>query len=702
MRASDSVEELAPPLFVPGERWGWEYVEPGEARQSPALGRRPEWFEPGIADVSDILEKRARARYHLGRKIALVAFLALTGLGSLTSGGFIFVLGAAALGYYWFAPILTANQKMASLKAHADAERQDALARYETKLAEWQRKVARHDKAEAKRLAALDVFYPLELEGQPSRVDVFGGTARGWASLLATMGCSALGSGQRLVVLDFSDQDVTEPLRALAEGRGLGVQHHSLPSQLPELPLFAGLDADQLGELVADAVHAANDSCAATDLRSVGADLVRQVAESLDQPLDLPRLAAGLHVLQRTYDARDGVLSLDEEGRLAQRVDLIGQTDKTKDELNLLCRSVELLTRSLGDQEAGGIAAPALDPAVPLLVLETADGNSQRKGLTDAVVFHAVLHQLRERMPQLAQRTVVVVGADHLGKESLEALWKQTRRQGTRLVLFLENLRDDLQHLLGGGDSAALLMRLGNAQQAKEAAEYIGRGHTYVLGQITQGTGQTRTRGGGTSEGTSRTSSTTYGSNTGSSSSRSHSESESFSSSFQTSENWSQATSTNRGTTDTRVYEFQVEPTILQTLPQTSFVLVDSGASGRRVAWGDCDPRYSLAERVSAKPLSAATRPEYERRAVEQSGSDCAGSAEEDRPISAWKLADYSRQHGQVAEHIRRMGYAVQYVPDQRSPAMSGWQATRPDGRPLDQADMHRLQDTLQGYFGRS
>ena len=81
--------------------------------------------------------------------------------------------------------------------------------------------------------------------------------------------------------------------------------------------------------------------------------------------------------------------------------------------------------------------------------------------------------------------------------------------------------------------------------------------------------------------------------------------------------NAGESQSTNKGTSQSheRVYEFEVEPTFLQSLPATSLLLVEQGNSvsgqpvrliqegGRRVQIGYCDPDILLNPRVSPDPL---------------------------------------------------------------------------------------------------
>ena len=60
--------------------------------------------------------------------------------------------------------------------------------------------------------------------------------------------------------------------------------------------------------------------------------------------------------------------------------------------------------------------------------------------------------------------------------------------------------------------------------------------------------------------------------------------------STQRSTNWSTGWSETAGETRTRVYEFTVEPTQIQALHQTAFILVESGPAGRNVIVADCNP----------------------------------------------------------------------------------------------------------------
>ncbi|MFD6229465.1 hypothetical protein ACFWFZ_21725 [Streptomyces sp. NPDC060232] len=191
-----------------------------------------------------------------------------------------------------------------------------------------------------------------------------------------------------------------------------------------------------------------------------------------------------------------------------------------------------------------------------------------------------MLHALRTRAFPSGTGTLVVAGADRLGREALEALARQARAAGVRLVLLLEHLREATLQVAGGSGSAIVFMRMGNGEEAKAAAEFIGHQHTFVVSQLTRQVGETLTTGRGSSYGEQIGDSRTHTSNSGPHPGSSTSTGTSFSRSWQESVNASRATSTSDGETTARVYEFTVKPTQLQALPPTGIVLIESAAGG--------------------------------------------------------------------------------------------------------------------------
>ena len=617
--------DLADRLFVPWERLGWEYVPPAPPVRGREAGRGPVWIEPPVPEL------RPRKAPGTGRSpavaIATVLGCSPFGIAALTIGGVMTYGDAAvirvavtifvvlvALGVLRVAvPAMRRRAALAQFRRDRDAAHAEYLAEFES----WRKRVARHDMAERARYEAASRWFPLTSWSQPGRIDVFGGTGDGWASLLVTLGCSRLCRGADILLLDLTEQQVGGALAEFAVHRGHPVRGLELPTGLSRWHPLAGLDAEQLSELLADSVHSTRQSAGTADGRALDADLLTAVVSRLDGRWTFRRIAAGLRVLRRTYEhGVNGVLDSAEVEGLTGVIDAFGQSEPVRQELRFLTGVLDLL--AVDELDVGeGVADEEPWHASGLTVVRTASTHRRRKDFLDRVVFHRLIHALRDG--RIHQDSMVVAGADHLGRESLEELVREAERAGVRLVLMVERLRGDLHDLLGGRDSATVLMRLGNAREAATAAEFVGRGHRFVLSQLTEQVGATFTEGfsagyslsEGTSESESRSlSPSTSGIPVGKvsipiptvSGSRSDSMTRSRTETWQDTVNQSLAESLTEGRTVSRVYEFTVEPTTLQSLPATAFVLAEAGPRGRRVVLGDCNPGIVLLDRVAPSP----------------------------------------------------------------------------------------------------
>ncbi len=83
---------------------------------------------------------------------------------------------------------------------------------------------------------------------------------------------------------------------------------------------------------------------------------------------------------------------------------------------------------------------------------------------------------------------VIIAGADEITRPHLERLSDACERRRVPLTLMFRHLREDALHMLGGGTAA--FMRLGNHAEAEQAASYIGRQHKFVLSQLTATVGR--------------------------------------------------------------------------------------------------------------------------------------------------------------------------------------------------------------------
>lgn len=583
-------------LCVPYERWGWEYVDPGAPQPSPLLNQQPVFYEPPRPALEPT---RPRST---GKRVAVFAVLCLFGLPmAAISPAFLLILGVVAAAM--FLPGIFESNRSVSANRAWHARRQQAQDTFDNQIAQWSQAIANHDEAERRRLRTADLWHPLSLRSPSDRVDVVGGVPEGWRQMLITFGATVGARQQPLLVLDLTQESIADGLTELAAGMWT-TQHFQLPQDGHRLDVLAGLTPDEVAEIVAEAAETMRGTSDPA-LRATDEDLLRAVASQLDGQVTTGRLAAGFRVLQRTYDGDD--LSGQEMTRLTRQIDLIGSGERVQDQIRFLRVALDLLTNGATTAHTAQADVLTLWRSNPITVITTTSPHATKKDFTDRALFHSTLQRLRDPSVAVANQVLVIAGADHLGATALEAMTKLARARGVRLVYFFERLRDNVERLVGSGHSATMIMRLGHAAEASAAAEYIGRGYSFKIAQYTKQNGTTDSAGGSNSWGT--TMSQSWGQNAGVGASG-----ETLNSSFgnsynystgQSSEqgtNWSFARSVTVGTTDQRVYEFDIEPQTIQSLPITAFVLVEGDGSRRRAALADASPGIAALDRVSTHP----------------------------------------------------------------------------------------------------
>ncbi|MFD9105832.1 hypothetical protein ACIRSJ_21080 [Streptomyces virginiae] len=604
--------ELALRVFSGDERWGWEFVQPPEPPAHRDAQNPPVYTEPSDAEVRAAQERATGGRNTSG----FGCLTLLTGGAAFAAGG----AGAAAVVVILILALIIATSPKARLRAaqrRLQSARERAQTDHHARRRAWQDRLDAHRAEHLRHNGTLDTWYPISLDSGPSRIDVFGGTGNGWASLLATLGGPILGSGRPVVVLDLTQQAVALELAGLAARRGVTVAHVPMPGALLGMDLREEFTSEELAETFAEALASMRPPGADIDLHTIDVDVVQTVTDLLEGPVTLARLAAGLRVLLRVYDAdpsSPGLLSPSEIESITRAIDLVGQGERVQNELRYVRAQTELLAKAQA-ADAPDTPASAWWKPGSLTVVTTEDRVHRRKDLTDRFVFFRLLHTLRGRAVAAGSGTLVVAGADHLGREALETMARQARTAGVRLVFLLEHLREAAVQVAGGSDSATVFMRMGNGEEAKAAAQFIGQEHKFLVNQLTRQIGETLTEGRGTSYSYQRGVSDTEGFNRGGSSGwsglshnsgsnwgTSRSTTTSLSRSWQDSTNTSTARSTTHGENLSRVYEFTVEPTQLQALPTTGLLLVETGPHGRRVVFGDCNPGINLLPRLSTRP----------------------------------------------------------------------------------------------------
>jgi len=177
-------------------------------------------------------------------------------------------------------------------------------------------------------------------------------------------------------------------------------------------------------------------------------------------------------------------------------------------------------------------------------------------------------------------------------------------------------LRDASLQVIGAGPVA--FMKLGNHEEATKAADFIGREHKFVLSQLTRTLGGSDTHtestsindsagsSGGTNTSTSAEFPSLIGKNWSSGENKGWNVSRSWgaTSSRAVGITWSDAT------TSQRVYEYAIEPRVLQNLPDYAMLLVESSPEGPTVKAIECNPDIITLPRVTMRPLAEMELPE--------------------------------------------------------------------------------------------
>lgn len=593
---AEAAVRLAARLFGTPPRWGWQAVEYPDPEPPAEVSpdSRPEWVDPPEPDTTALRRLRGGAITRL--VVTVVVGLVALGLvsavtavlpvpaGYLRAGVLVLfgILALRALYRVWVAARRIRDFQR-PYRQYLAAERhryQQARAQWEQAAQQYQAQLAQ---ARTQR-ASGPLWYPVLPAADPLRVDVLGGDPRrnGWASLLITLGTSALATGQHVTVLDLTGQHVAAGLLEVATARGLDGTLLRLPHDGDRVDLLAGLTPQDIGEALAYAVTGRQDTDERRYERALTTEVVDRVSGCLDAPVSFARLAAGIQVLRQVTPA-DGLLSAGEIGRLAEQVGEVGRDD---------LRHLRFVANQLDELDAASTAG-ARTPfsGTPVSVLATSGETGDDKDLLDRMLV-----QLALRQPGRYADLLVVAGTDRLGTATTAMLADHTRTAGIRLVLMVDQPQGEMERTAGTG-GAVCVMRLYNHKDAAVAADFIGREYRFVVNQFSAQVGKSFSEGGGDTFSAGTNESTSKGGL-----GQRRSQSAGTSHTLGGSRNWTMGDSLNNSTTTGRVYEFIVDPQQMLALPETAFILVDSSGPSRRVVLADSYPGICLLDRVAPTP----------------------------------------------------------------------------------------------------
>jgi hypothetical protein len=480
---------------------------------------------------------------------------------------------------------------------------------HERAVASWQQSEEAWQRAELSRLDGVDEWGSAQLPGGTLRTDVFGGSLRGWQALLTTHGTSLLAS-QPVLTVDLTGEVICQELTDTARAAGVPSSVWLLPTQLGASGLLAGLSAAQFADALAEAVHAGGAAGATRADRAVDTRVLEQLHGALGGDVTPVRLAAAVRAALGHAD-RPSVLSQQEQALIS--AELFPAEYRRQIEPNLV--RIEAFLTALA-QHAEPPGQPPATPEPPAyytcLALEPAARSARAEVLAALAVQWLTVQVTSSNDPAPA---VIIVGADEISRPHLERLAGACERRGVPLTLLFRHLSDTGLGMLGGG--AAAFMRLGHHGEAEQAAAYIGRQHRFVLSNVTATLGGSDTHTLTETEGQTVTDTIHTGSqagwksrlhpggprNAGHPESRGPSRSRSVSRNWSTARSWAESTNWSNAAASQRVYEYAVEPAVLQNLPDQALLLVTRGSGGPVLTSVECDPAIVTLPRVSSAPL---------------------------------------------------------------------------------------------------
>ena len=484
------------------------------------------------------------------------------------------------------------------------------------------------------------LWYPVTLPDGIDRVDVAGGTLAGWSALLTMVASARLATGGEVTVIDLSEGAVARDLVALAGGMGISPLVWVLPGDLPRLDLGVGMPAEPLADVLAASASADLPAGAGADPARDHA-IVERVIGALGEGAGIANVTAGLRALAQVGDPRADI----EAGLLtaAQLERVTGLFGRGAADRVVIERAMALEARLRALDRLGSDPSPLPRSTLRVIALDRG-GTTFGNAMLGTYVTVSLTHLLRQAPQGRPWRhTLCLAGADRLGGEVLDRLCDACESTRTGLVLAYRSIPVQVRERLGRGNAAVAFMRLGNAEDAKVAAEQIGTEHRFVLSQLTDtvgasvtgtsgwsytstvgttdsvsaSTSTSQTTGRSTGRGHTRADIAPFGERTASgsreqSTSTGTSDSESITEGINASTTWGWSTSSAIGANESlartaqRSREFLVEPHQLQQLPPSAVIVSYAAPEGRQVVLADANPAILALPTLSMLSLDEA------------------------------------------------------------------------------------------------
>jgi len=396
---------------------------------------------------------------------------------------------AWCVGAGWRARTVLSQQLRAEelrVSAFAHAQRSQAAARASQRAHEvraWQRR--------SSALRRRPHWYPVTLPTTVHRVDIAGGTLAGWSALVTMIAAARLAAGGEATVLDLTEGGVATDLIAVAREAGVVPLVWVLPADLPRLELGTQLPPDVLADVLAQTVSAAAGppgpgATGQSADPAADAALIGGVFQAFGGQATMPQLIAGLRAVGQTGGPAEhlGARGLT-HAQVASLSNIAGRT--AGQFVTHRASTIEARLRVLGTLATSAGSVPPSRLKVAWLDRRAA---ALSNGVVAAYLVIALTAALRQACPgRRWQQTIFLLGAERVPGGVLDRLCDAAETVGAGLVLCYRSIPAHVRERLGRGDAAVGFMRLGNADDARLAAEHIGTEHRFVVSQLTDTVG---------------------------------------------------------------------------------------------------------------------------------------------------------------------------------------------------------------------
>ena len=441
----------------------------------------------------------------------------------------------------------------------------------------------------------LSVWFPVALPSQQPVVPLIGGNpSQDWAEALDVLIMQAIqgGAGQvRVVDLTRHCLWKQQRDRLLTDHADVRVISASLAPRASSSDVYRGLDLGGMIALIVDVLRADDSRTGrntAAMLKSALEDVSRVLGRSeasLTVLRDAVRYALSLDPTVTSLD-RSEMKRLDAyHHRHVQTRQGLG-TDL--DQLDRLMSSVARFSPVVQPDARG----TRKQHAVILRGIAPGLANMDHELAADLLAS-----RLSCEMSQLDSRhdlTTILIGADKISEATLSAITSASIRRNSLLFVFYERFAGlSLNQIGSAGASVGGFFRLGNSQEALAAAEFMGKQYKFELTGYSLNESRSFEWGWSKTVGSDRSTSRSW--DFGRSFSRVLSSS--VSSSTSSTNTQGSGSSTGSSIDMQRVYEYLLDPSIFQSLPPASLLIVD--VASRTASLASCSRDVQRSKLVS-------------------------------------------------------------------------------------------------------